>query len=98
MCNCMFCGRRHTTEFLGLLALHAHARNEGGTLIYIKSAAHDWWEEALWEVGQSSWASYNLYCIMHAHTMERKQIAGNSSNLGHAMVERYLSFAIWMQI
>ena len=40
-----------------------------------------------------------LYIVhhAHAHTMERKQIASNSSNLGHAVVERYLSFAICMQ-
>ena len=46
------------------------AINEGETLMYTKSPAHDWWEEALWEVGQSSWAS--LLALHDAHTMERK--------------------------
>ena len=38
-----------------------------------------------------------LYIVhhAHAHTMERKQIASNSSNLGHAVVERYISFAMY---
>ena len=40
-----------------IACMHAHAHNEGETLINTNSQAHNWWEEALWEVGQRSWAS-----------------------------------------
>ena len=58
MCNYCSLGEvGENTRIMGFLALNAHALNECETLVDTKSQAHNWWEEALWEVGQRSWAS-----------------------------------------